>query len=102
MFKTTLITATVGLSAAIAGLFLIPNKADAAECVYGDGYEMCFTITGQAGPYEQWDVSFRNNHTSEEMTVVCDDDTKSVIDWESTGGLSQSEADTLAEVFCSY
>ena len=100
-FQTTLTTAAIGLAVGIAGIFMIPNKADAADCVYGDGYQMCFTITGQAGPYEQWDVTVRNNHTTENMTVVCDDKTKTVVDWESQGGFSQSEADYLADAFCS-
>ena len=100
-FTTTLATAAIGLTAAIGGLFLIPNAADASECVYGEGYQICFDITGQAGPYEQWDVTFRNNHTTENLTIVCDDETKSTIDWSSYGGLSQDEADTLADFFCS-
>ena len=100
-FQTTLATAAVGLSVAIGGLFLIPNKADATECSYQDGWSICFDITGQAGPYEQWDVTFRNNHTTEYFTIVCDDASKTVVDWESQGGLSQDEADTVADLFCS-
>ena len=99
-FQTTVITAAIGAAAGIAGLFFIP-EAKAAECVYGEGYQLCFQMEGQAGPYEQWAVTVRNNNTTENMTVVCDDDTKTTVDWTSQGGFSQSEADYLADYFCS-
>ena len=70
------------------------SPAKAAECVYGEGYQLCFEENG----YNNWDVTLRNNQTTEEMTVQCYG--KEVDTWESRGGLSQSEADYMAEYFC--
>ena len=99
-FKTTCVTAAAGLAVSLAGLLFIPSSAEATECSYQDGWSLCFDITGQAGPYDQWEVTFRNNHATEVMEIVCDDDRKTVVDWSSRGGLSQDEANTVAEFFC--
>ena len=99
--KTTLITAVTGLTVATAGLFALPSpEAQARECAYGDGYSLCFDYVTREGSLTGWLVDFRNNHTTEEFEIICHDN-KTVVDWESKGGLSQNEANTIAEYFCS-
>ena len=100
-FQTTLATAALGVTAAIAGLFLIPNKADAQDCVNGNGYQLCFDMTQKNGAYEKWFVTMTNAHTKESMNVVCNDYTKTVEGWESHGGLNKVEAQYMADFFCS-
>ena len=80
---------------------MIPNKADAKECVYNDGWSLCMELRGTAGSFEEWNVEFNNNHTTEYFRILCDDDNKSVAEWSSRGGLTQEEADYVAEMFCS-
>lgn len=98
--KTTLITAVTGLTVATAGLFALPSpEAQARECSYGDGYRICFDLTDKIGSFTRWDVEVTNNNTTEIMDVTCDG--RFVEDWSSRGGFSQSEANELAEWFCS-
>ena len=88
------------LSAIIAGAALIGGtpEVQARECVYQAGYDICFDLKAQNGNYNRWNVVFRNSYTTEYMDVTCYG--KSVSTWQSNGGLSQSEADQLAEYFC--
>ena len=86
-----LITAAIIIPMGLAGV----SPAKAAECVYGEGYQMCIEEIG----YNNWDVTLRNNHTTENMTVQCYG--KEVDTWSSRGGLTQSEAEYMAEYFCS-
>ena len=99
-FQTTLATAAVGLTAGLVGLFFIP-EAKASDCIQGDGYEMCFDLTQKNGAYEKWFVTVTNNYTRETMNVVCNDYSKTTVDWESHGGFNQQEAQYLADKFCS-
>ncbi len=71
------------------------RPAQAAECVYGNGYQMCFDSNGN----NNWDVSVRNNHGTENMTVQCNG--KSVSSYDSYGPFSKSEANYMASYFCS-
>ncbi len=87
--------AIIGTTLAIGSLFGTVQTAEAAECVYGNGYQLCFEEIG----YNKWNVGIRNNHTTELMTVQCYG--KSLDRWNSRGGLNQSEAQWLAEYFCS-
>ena len=97
-FKTTVITAVTGLGVSLAGLFFIP-EAKAVECVEGNGYSMCFDHVSSNGSYNKWNVMVRNSYTDEMMTVTCNGNY--VSDWSSQGGFSQSEAQYLADYFCS-
>ena len=73
--------------------------AKAVECIDGNGYRMCFDLISRNGQYNSWNVGVRNAHTDEYMTVTCNG--KYVSDWNSRGGFSQSEAQYLADYFCS-
>ena len=91
-FKSFLLSSlivTTGLVASAPG-------AKAAECFNGNGYRVCMESLGM----NRWEVSFENNHGSEFMEVQCIG--KSVSDWKSRGDLNQSEAQYLAEEFCSW
>ena len=83
---------------AITGIVGVAKKAQSAQCVYGHGYQMCFEQTGQSGRLNRWNVQLTNNHTQENMTVICNGNY--VSDWRSNGGFSQSEARGLAGYFC--
>ena len=87
--------AIIGTTLAVGSLFGTVQTAQAAECVYGRGYQMCFESNGN----NNWNVAVRNNYTSELMNVQCDGNR--VYDWRSRGGLNQSEAQWLASYFCS-
>ena len=87
--------AIIGTTLAVGSLFGTVQSAQAAECVYGDGYQMCFESNG----YNNWDVSVRNNQGTENMTVQCDG--KSVSSYDSYGPFSKSEANYMASYFCS-
>ena len=87
--------ALIGTTLAIGSLFGGVQSAQAADCVYGRGYQLCFENIG----YNRWNVGVSNNYTTELMTVQCDG--KYVSDWRSRGGLNQSEASYLARYFCS-
>ena len=87
--------AIIGTTIAVGSLFGTVQSAQASDCVYGDGYSICFDSNG----YNNWDLVFENNHTTEVMNVQCDG--KLVDTWRSKGGLSQSEAQSVAELFCS-
>ena len=93
---STLAGLTLGLTALVGGL--TPAPANAAQCVHGNGYEMCFAMTDRSGSLTRWDVRLRNNHGTETMDVVCDGNTMKV--WRSHGMASQSEASMLARSFC--
>ena len=71
------------------------SPAEATDCVYGEGYQICIDSNG----YNNWDLTLRNNYTTENMIVQCDG--KEVDTWRSRGGLSQSEAEYMASYFCS-
>ena len=87
--------ALIGTTLAIGSLFGTVQSAEAAQCVYGNGYKLCFEEIG----YNKWNVGITNNHTTEIMTVQCNG--KYVDTWRSHGGLNQSEAAYLARYFCS-
>ena len=97
-FQTTLATAAIGLTAAIGGLFLIPNAADARECHYGDGYSICYEFVQRSGSLNGWLLDYQSNDDKEEINLVCDG--KEVATWESNGTLSQGEVEVLTEAFC--
>ena len=101
MFKSAkrTIAGIAALAAATITIGFTSNKADAASCHYGQGYQVCFEADGynQYG-HSLWNLSLRNNNTSEIMRVACNGNY--VSDWRSRGGLSQSEASTLAAWFC--
>ena len=84
---------------AIAGTLISAPKANAADCVYGQGYQLCFNLVGRNGSNTRWNVAMRNNHIVESLTVDCYG--KSLGNWSSRGGASQSEANTIATYFCS-
>jgi hypothetical protein len=78
---------------------LVAPEAKAAECVYGNNYQLCFEYVASIGNnVTRWNVQLNNNHTTENMTVDCNG--KSMDRWSSRGGASQSEAAFLAETFC--
>ena len=86
--------------AAIAGTLISAPKADAAaDCVYGQGYQLCFDLVASSGSYTRWNVQMRNNHTVEKMIVDCNG--KSMDNWKSRGGATQSQARYMANYFCS-
>ena len=87
--------ALIGTTLVVGSLFGTVQSAQAAECVYGDGYQMCFDSNGN----NNWDVSVRNNHGTENMTVQCNG--KSVSSYDSYGPFSKSETNYLASYFCS-
>ena len=87
--------AIIGTTLAIGSIFGGVQSVQAADCVYGQGYQMCFDEIG----YNRWNVKVTNNYTTELMTVQCDG--KYVDTWASRGGFSQSEARGLARYFCS-
>ena len=87
--------AIIGTTLAVGSLFGTVQSAEAGQCVYGNGYELCFEVIG----YNKWNVGIRNNHATEIMTVQCNG--KYVDSWRSRGGLNQSEASYLASYFCS-
>jgi len=87
--------------AAVASLsfgFLAP-EAKATQCSYGDGYELCYEYQGVTDYGNQlWYVRVRNNHTTENMTVICDG--YRMVTWRSRGGATHAQADVLARAFC--
>lgn len=93
------VSAFVAATAAAVGVSFFANKSHAASCSYGRGYQVCFEHDGynRAG-HSLWNLTLRNNYTSETMRVACNGNY--VSDWRSRGGLSQSEADYLAAWFC--
>ena len=85
---------------AIAGTLISAPKADAAtDCVYGQGFQICFDLVDTNGSYTRWNVAMRNNHIVENLTVDCNG--KSLDQWKSRGGASRSEARSIARYFCS-
>lgn len=97
-FQTTITTAAIGCAAAVAGLLFIPSSAEARECTYGDSYKVCYEMTNRVGSMNRWDVTVTNQYTTEFMDITCDG--KSLHTWESYGGATQSEVQTVAEAFC--
>ena len=87
---------TIALSSviAIASIFGGTQVAQASECVYGEGYQMCIESIG----YNNWNLTVRNNYTVEKMTVQCYG--KEVDTWNSRGGFTQEEAQYVADYFC--
>ena len=77
---------------------LVAPEAKAADCFYGDNYQLCFEHVVSMGNITRWNVQLNNNHITENMTVDCHG--KSLDRWSSRGGASQSEAAALAEAFC--
>ena len=80
-----------------ATFFAVP-QAQALECSNGDGYRLCFSFQGSNGRYNRWNVTLQNAHTTEVMDITCYG--KELSTWESNGGLSQAEAEWVAESFC--
>ena len=97
MLKRTL--TTLALATLAMAHVIVPEAAQAAECVRGDGYTMCAELISQNGNYNRWNVSVQNAYTTEYMDVTCYG--KSMDTWQSNGGFSQSEADYMARWFCS-
>jgi hypothetical protein len=86
-------------TALVAGATLFAAPVSANDCVMSNGYEVCSDLISRNGAFNRWSVVFRNSFTTEYMTVTCYG--LEVSDWESRGGLSQVEADNLAEWWCS-
>ena len=86
----------IAISSLIAAtaIFGGTQAAQASECVYGEGYQMCMESIGT----NKWNVSVRNNYTTENMTVQCYG--KKVDSWNSRGGFNQEEAQYVADFFC--
>ena len=95
MFIKALATAAIAAST----LFAVTPEAQAAECVNGRGYTMCFEQVSRNGRYNRWNVAVQNAQTTEYMNVTCNG--RAMSDWRSKGGFSQSEAAYLANYFCS-
>ena len=87
--------AIIGTTLAIGSIFGGVESAQAGECVYGRGYQMCFESIGN----NRWNVGVSNNYGTELMTVQCSG--KRVYDWRSRGDFSQSDASWMASYFCS-
>ena len=84
---------------AIAGFGFAP-ESKAADCAYFTGYQFCYEFDGRNADDDQlWNVTFRNNHTTENFRIACDG--KRLGAWRSEGGLTQSEARSIAALFCS-
>ena len=96
MFKSLI--ASLAVATCTFGAIQAPS-AKAADCVFGNGFQMCFQIIGRNGAYTRWNVQLRNNHIVENMTVDCYG--KSLDQWASRGGASKSEARYMAKYFCS-
>ena len=83
----------------IAGLGFAP-ESKAADCSYFDGYQFCYEFDGRNADDDQlWNVTFRNNHTTEHMRIACDGSYLAA--YQSRGGLTKAEADQIARLFCS-
>ena len=95
MFNPNFITKLITTALIIPMGFGAVEPAKAAECVYGEGYQMCFDSLGN----NRRNVAVRNNYGSEFMTVQCSG--KAVYDWRSRGDFSQSDASWMAKYFCS-
>ena len=96
MFNSNLITKIITTAALVIPMgFATVSPAKAADCVYGNGYQMCFDSNG----YNNWDVSVRNNNGTENMIVQCDG--KSVSSYDSYGPFNKSESNYMASYFCS-
>ena len=93
-FKTLAVASIL----AVTGIVGVAHKADAMQCFDGNGYRMCFEQVSANGQFNTWNVGVRNAYTDEYMRVTCNG--KSVSDWNSEGGFSQSEAEGLAAYFC--
>ena len=91
-------TICLGVGIALSG-FLVTPAAKAEECNYYDGYSICYEARGNAGDYNLWNVNFQNQYGEEYMNLVCEG--KDMVTWSSSGDLSHTEADQLAEYFCS-
>jgi hypothetical protein len=101
MFKSTkrTIAGLAALAAASLAIGFTAPKAEAARCVYGHNYQICFESDGYNRYGNQlWNLVLRNNHATEYMRVACNG--SYATDWQSRGGLSQSEANYLAQYFC--
>ena len=84
---------------AIAGFGFAP-ESKAADCAYYTGYQFCYEFDGiNADNDELWNVTFRNNYTTENFRIACDGNYLAA--WRSQGGLTQSEARNIAALFCS-
>ncbi|MDA7436473.1 hypothetical protein N8654_02185 [Synechococcus sp. AH-601-B19] len=84
---------------AIAGFGFAP-ESKAADCSYFTGYQFCYEFDGRNADDDQlWNVTFRNNYTTEHMRIACDG--KYLAAWESRGGLNKAEARNIAALFCS-
>ena len=95
MFKNLI--ASLAVAACTFAAIEAPS-AKAAQCVYGNGYQLCFEQVARRGAYTRWNLQMRNNHIVENMTVDCYG--KSMDQWQSRGGASQSEARYMAKYFC--
>ena len=93
-FKSILLAAAVGLTT----LGVMP-EAQAKECELFPDFSICYEMVGLQGSYNTWDLTVINRSWTEEMQVVCNG--KSMHNWASRGGASQSEAQRMAETFCS-
>jgi len=96
MNNITKILASLAIIAAAP--FVTIDDAKASECVRGDGFTICASLESRNGRYNRWNVTLINSYTTERMNVTCYG--KDVDTWKSEGGLSQEEANYLAEHFC--
>ena len=92
-FKSIILAAAVGLTS----LGVMP-EAKAAECTVYDDFAICMQMVSRNGSWNTWDVTVTNNYWSEEMQIVCNG--KTMDNWASRGGASQTEADKIARLFC--
>ena len=91
--KSILLAAAVSLTT----LGVVP-EAQAKECELFPDFSICFEMVGLQGSYNTWDLTVINRYWTEEMQVVCNN--RSLDNWSSRGGASQSEAARLAKAFC--
>ena len=95
-FKTLALTATLA-AGTIFGAVAPANAA--AECHYGDGFRICGEFIHREGPFSGWLVNYDTDSETEEMEVICEG--KTLVDFKSTGTLTQKGATVLAEGWCS-
>ena len=87
----------------VMGFFANPSQAGLQDMSCGqiqDAGQWCGEYLGEYGGGTAYRIEYTNPgwNEKETMTVVCD--RRNVIDWESNGNLTQSQADWVATEFC--
>lgn len=93
-FKSILLAAAVGLTT----LGVVPEAKATPNCELFDNFSICYEMVGRQGSYNTWNLTVINRHWSEEMQVVCNN--KTMDNWSSRGGASQTQAQAMAIAFC--